>query len=270
MDYLSSGILLNLNRGGNNMKTLQLFTGLFIATLIYGQDTMQVTNSKTYVLVHGAWGGGWDYQQMEKLIENKGHKFYRPTLTGQGEREHLNGPNVNLDTHIMDIVNVFKFEDLTDVILIGHSYGGMVITGVANQIPEKIKHIVYVDAFLPFDGESVFSLGTEEWQNKLIDLAMSQGKGYSIPPYWPDWGKDVPHPLATFQQPISLTNLNTDHIPGTYILTIEPGAQTDDFSKYAERAKNKGYQYYELLTGHNPQRSMLKEYTEILLKIESE
>lgn len=252
------------------MKTLQIMIVLFIATLIYGQDSIQVSNSKTYLLVHGAWGGAWDYQQMEKLIENEGHKFYRPTLTGQGEREHLNGPNVNLDMHIMDIVNVFKFEDLTDVILIGHSYGGMVITGLADRIPENIKHLVYVDAMLPFNGESVFSLHTEEWQKNMLDLAKSKGKGFSIPPYWPDWGKDVPHPLATFQQPISLANPKADKIPGTYILTIEPGAKTDDFSKYAERAKNKGYQYYELSTGHNPQRSMLKEYAELLLKVESD
>jgi pimeloyl-ACP methyl ester carboxylesterase len=252
------------------MKNLRVLIGIFIAALIYGQDSTQVTNPETYVFVHGAWGGAWDYQQMEKLIESKGHKFYRPTLTGQGEREHLNGPNVNLDMHIMDILNVFKFEDLTDVILIGHSYGGMVITGVADKIPEKIRQIVYVDAFLPFDGESVFSLADEAWKNQLFDIANSQGNGFSIPPYWPDYGKDVPHPLATFQQPISLTNPKADKIPGTYILTIEPGAKTDDFSKYAKRAKNKGYDYYELRTGHNPQRTVLKKYVTLLLKIGSE
>ncbi len=88
------------------------------------------------------------------------------------------------------------------------------------------------------------------------------------PPFWPDWGKDVPHPLETFRQPISLGNPDAEKIPATYILTIEPGAATDDFSRYAERAKKRGWTYYELPTGHNAQRTMPKEYAVLLMSVE--
>lgn len=249
------------------MKILLIIFFVFSVIFLNAHIAQGGSSTKTYVLVHGAWGGGWDYRQMEEIIEKSGHRFYRPTLTGQGEREHLNGPDVNLDTHIMDVLNVIKFEDLSDVILIGHSYGGMVITGVADKIPDKVNHLVYVDALLPNNGESVFSLNTEESRKNLTGLAKEKGNGYSIPPTWPDWGKDVPHPLATFQQPIKLENPELKNIPATYVLTIDPGAKTDSFSKYAKRAKEKGYQYYEWRTGHNPQRTMLNEYAEFLLKL---
>ncbi|MBN1301616.1 MAG: alpha/beta hydrolase [Melioribacteraceae bacterium] len=251
------------------MKIFQfVLTIILFSTYANGQESISPSDKNTYVFVHGAWGGGWDYKIMEKILEAEGHTVYRPTLTGQGEKEHLIGPDVNLDTHIQDIINVLKFEDLDDVILIGHSYGGMVITGVAHRVPEKIKHLVYADAMLPFDGESVLSLGNPEDKNFFLDLAESKGNGYSIPPFWKEWGKDVPHPLGTFQQKIRLGNPDAEKLPGTYILTIDPGAESDGFSKYAERAKEKSYYYYELRTGHNLQRTMPEEYAEILLKIE--
>lgn len=240
---------------------------LIAVTIVYSQNNGQVTSHETFVFVHGAWGGGWDYKVMEKLLEDKGHTVYRPTLTGLGEREHLNGPDVNLDTHIMDIVNVIKFEELSDIILVGHSYGGMVITGVADRIPGKIKRLVYADAMLPVDGESVFDLNPEDSKKFFLNLAKADEGGFAIPPFWPDPGKDVPHPLASFQQPISLGNLDAAKIPATYILTIEPGADTDNFSKYAERAKERGWNYFELPTGHNLQRTMPEEYAEILLNL---
>lgn len=249
-----------------NIISIILFLSITIIP-ISGQENNQSKKNTTIVFVHGAWGGGWDYKTMESLLENEGYIVYRPTLTGQGEREHLNGPDVNLDTHIMDILNVIKFEELNDIILVGHSYGGMVITGVTDRIPEKIKHIVYVDAMLPEDGESVFSLSSNEQNKMILELANSKGNGYSIPPYWEDFGKDVPHPLETFRQPIKLGNPETENIPATYILTIEPGQETDRFSKYAERAKERNWNYFELPTGHNAQRTMPNEYTKILMDI---
>ena len=223
---------------------------------------------KTIVFVHGAWGGGWDYKTMEELLEQEGHTVFRPTLTGLGEREHLNGPDVNLDTHIQDIVNVLTFEELTDVMLVGHSYGGMVITGVAHRIPERIKHLVYLDAILPNDGESVFGLGDAESNAFLQQLADAEGEGWKIPPYWPEKGRDMPHPMETFRQPISLGNPEAEAIPSTYILTIEQGAVSDGFSRYAERAKERGWAYHELITGHNAQRTMPNELANILSSVE--
>jgi len=242
---------------------------LILNLLLLGcwQPSEQEPNVSTFVFVHGAWGGGWDYKAMESLLEARGHKVYRSTLTGLGERVHLSNPDVDLDTHILDIVNVLQYEDLSDIVLIGHSYGGMVITGVAHTTPERIKHLVYLDAMLPYDGESVFDLMPQERVDRMLDYADSLGEGWKIPPYWPDWGKDVPHPLATFQQSIKLQNPDADQIPGTYILTIEPGSTTDAFSKYAERAKARGWDYHEMPTGHNAQRTMPNEYAGILLSI---
>ncbi len=223
---------------------------------------------KTIVFVHGAWGGGWDYQQMEALLEAEGYRVYRPTLTGQGERVHLAGPEVDLETHILDIVNVLEFEDLHDIILVGHSYGGMVISGVAHRVPERIAFLVYADAFLPLDGESLFSLSTEESRNRFLEIAATQGDGWQIPPTWPDPGKDVPHPLATLRQAVTLGNPLADELPGTYILTRDPGADTDSFSRYAERARQRGWPVFELRTGHNLQRSMPEAYARLLMDIE--
>jgi hypothetical protein len=141
---------------------------------------------------------------------------------------------------------------------------------VAHRIPDKIKHLVYVDAILPVDGESVLDLGTEDSKEFFLNIAKSQGEGYSIPPLWPNPGKDVPHPIASFQQQISLEDPKAETIPGSYILTIEPGRDKDDFVKYAERAKTKGYKYFELPTGHNPQRSMPIDYANILIRVGSD
>jgi len=123
----------------------------------------------------------------------------------------------------------------------------------------------YVDAMLPLDGESVFDLMPEPARNHFLALAESQGEGWKIPPFWPDPGKDMPMPLAAFREPITLGNPLADKLPGTYILTLEPGAAADDFSRYAERAKARGWKYQELRTGHNPQRTMPKEYAAILM-----
>ena len=107
-----------------------------------------------FVIVHGAWGGSWAFRRVEALLREKGCIVYRPSLTGQGERVHLASPAVSLSTHIDDVVNVIRFEDLHDVILVGHSYGGMVITGVADRVPDRIRRLIYLDAFVPNDGKA--------------------------------------------------------------------------------------------------------------------
>ena len=113
---------------------------------------------RTFVLVHGYWDGGWAWSQVAPLLCTAGHDVYTPTLTGSGERVHLRHPDVTLDTHVQDIVNVLCYEDLHGVILVGWSYGGMVITGVAEQVPDRLAHLVYLDAFVPQDGQSMAAL----------------------------------------------------------------------------------------------------------------
>src|SRR5580698_3497417 len=115
-----------------------------------------------FVLVHGAFQGGWVYARVSRMLREAGHEVYTPTLTGLGERSHLADRAINLDTHIQDIVNVFNYEGIKDAILCGHSYGGMVITGVANEIGDRIRTLFYIDAFAPDHGQSLVDiLGAE-------------------------------------------------------------------------------------------------------------
>src|SRR5512138_2664893 len=117
------------------------------------------TQSKpTIVIVHGAWGGAWAFKRVEAMLRDKGYNVYRPQLTGLGDRVHLARPDIGLSTHIEDVVNMILFEDLHDITLVGHSYGGMVITGVADRVPDRIKRLVYLDALLPDSGESLMSI----------------------------------------------------------------------------------------------------------------
>jgi pimeloyl-ACP methyl ester carboxylesterase len=113
----------------------------------------------TFVLIHGAWHGGWCWQRVNDRLTAQGHRVFAPTLTGLCERSHLNSPSVNLSTHISDVVNEIRWKDLENVVLVGHSYAGMVITGVAEQIASKIASIVYLDAFVPADGQCLVDLG---------------------------------------------------------------------------------------------------------------
>jgi pimeloyl-ACP methyl ester carboxylesterase len=221
----------------------------------------------TFVIVHGAWGGSWAFRRVDELLREKGFNVYRPSLTGLGERVHLASPDVGLSTHINDVVNMILFEDLHDVILVGHSYGGMVITGVADRVPDRIRRLIYVDAFVPEDGESVVSLQGPRaaWIKPMI-----QGQ-YIVPPWVkPDQPppKDVPQPLKTFTEAIVLKNKAARSLPATYILTVEAGhkAEDDDFATQAERAKRRGWPVLQLTSDHNPQWHAPEALVEMLDK----
>jgi pimeloyl-ACP methyl ester carboxylesterase len=170
----------------------------------------------TYVLVHGGWQGGWSYKRVARLLLNGGHDVYRPTLTGLGERSHLAHTLINMDTHIDDVANVILWEDLSDIVLVGHSYGGMIITGVADRLPERIKTLVYLDALIPRNGSTLFSLRPEYLDSFVTQL--STGGGVTVAPRPAsafdaaspeDWAwmdrKTTPHPFACFSQSIRLT-----------------------------------------------------------------
>ena len=217
----------------------------------------------TYVIVHGAWGGGWDWKHMARLLTADGHTVYRPTLAGLGEHSNLDSTNIDLDTHIQDVVNVILWEDLHDVVLVGHSYGGMVITGVADRVPGRIKHLIYVDAKLPENGE-------------CSDAIMSKGTirvyrdGYVIP-YWVKDNTPPPHdvPMSArfFSQPIVLTNQAAARkLPATYILTVNPGKTPEqaDFYPYYQRARAHGWSVLIMESDHNVQRSHPQELVKLL------
>ena len=170
----------------------------------------------TFVLVHGAWHGGWCWQKVIPFLEEASHEVYAPTLTGLAERASELSPDVGLDTHIQDIVGLLQEKNLHGVILVGHSYGGMVITGVVDEVPERIAHLVYLDTFVPRDGESMADvvpfLGIY-----LRKQAQAHGDGWRVDSHGtygvttePDrsWvlSKVTPQPLKTLEQPLHLKN----------------------------------------------------------------
>jgi pimeloyl-ACP methyl ester carboxylesterase len=216
--------------------------------------TRPTAAKQTILIVHGAWGGGWAFRDVDARLTAHGYKVVRPTLTGQGERVHLSTPNIGLALHIQDIVNVILFEDLHDVILVGHSYGGMVITGVADRLPDRIKSRIYLDALLPENGESVNALLPER-------IGQVQPDGY-IHPTWrvqPNPPHDVLMPAKTFDDPIKLDHPDAlARIPAAYILTVDPGKQPpqDTFYKFYQRAQSYNWPTTMMPnTDHNPQWS---------------
>ena len=182
-----------------------------------------MTNSKrnpaTFVLVHGAWSGGWCYGKVAALLRARGHAVFTPTLTGQGERSHLLAAGVNLTTHITDVLNVFHYEDLRDVVLAGHSYGGMVVTGVADRIADRVAALVYLDAFLPEDGQSLFDINIPANTQRFVANAGNCG-GIAVPPppasFFNVNAADAarvdalatPFPLAAMAERLSLTGVH--------------------------------------------------------------
>ena len=217
----------------------------------------------TYVLVHGAWGGGWDWKHVARFLTADGNTVYRPTLTGLGEHSNLSSTNIDLDTHIQDIVNVILWENLHDIVLVGHSYGGMVITGVADRVPGRIKHVVYVDALLPENGENRDSIILPRMKKPVKD-------GFELAPWITNNAPpphDVPQPAKTFSEPITLTNQAiAQKLPTTYILTVDKGAQPeqDDYYRFYERAKARGWTTVIMEGDHNVQRSHPKELVKLL------
>lgn len=248
------------------MKQIRLIS-IFLFTFIFFSSTLFAQAKPVYVIVHGAWGGSWAFKKADSLMTARGAVVYRPSLTGQGERVHLASLEVGLNTHIDDVVNMILYEDLHNVILVGHSYGGMVITGVADRVPGRIRQLIYLDAFVPEHGESVVRI-----QGARADGLMKMASNGYLVPAWVRPGqlppKDVPHPVKTFTDTISLTNPQRLQLPTTYILTVAKGtaATADDFALQAERAKKKGWPVVQLEADHNPQWSAVEALVELLLK----
>ena len=216
----------------------------------------------TFFVCHGAWSAGWTWKKMRPLMRAAGHELFTPSYTGIGERSHLAHAGIDLGTHIDDILNVLRFEDLADVVLIGHSYGGMVATGVADLAPERIRQVIYLDAFAPKNGETAMSLQPEAVRTRMMEAVRTQGDGWRVPPnpMPPDtdaadvaWAmpKRVMQPVKTFQQPIALTGA-VDKLPRSYIYCTRSGPG-DVFRQFADRAKSEaGWRYVEMDASHNP------------------
>ncbi|MEJ6979140.1 alpha/beta fold hydrolase [Pedobacter sp. P351] len=245
---------------------------LFIFLLIIAVFDLNAQSKKPVIMiVHGAWGGGWAFKKVDSILTEKGIIAYRPTLTGQGERVHLASADVGLVTHINDIVNSILFEDLHDIVLVGHSYGGMVISGVADRVPERIRKLIYMDAFVPNDGESVAAL-----RNISAEELKRMGPNGFMVPAWVKAGQqapmDVPHSLKTFTEKIVLKNAAAKKLDAAYILTVDAGkkAEDDAFASSAERARQRNWPVVILQADHNPQWSAPVELVDKLLSLMSE
>lgn len=224
-----------------------------------------------YVLVHGGFMGGWVWRQVANYLRASGHEVFTPTLTGFGERAHLSNPEINLDTHIQDIVGVLECEDLQQVILVGYSYGGVVITGVAERLPKRLSRLVYLDAPFPKDGQSVFDLEGHELTQQFLDLAKKEGDGWRVPsPNPPRW---QPQPIKTFTQPLDVKNPAAIGIPRAFIhCTIRPKDNAlalawPALDRAAEEAMQKGWWYRDISADHGVVFTMPKEISEMLIEL---
>jgi pimeloyl-ACP methyl ester carboxylesterase len=219
-----------------------------------------MTAPKTFLLCHGAWGGGFAWRKMHALARAAGHRLLTPTYTGLGERSHLANPSIDLDTHIQDVLNVIQYEDLRDIVLLGHSYGGMVATGVADRARDRVAQVIYIDAFVPGDGQSLFDLneaGRVSSQN-----AAENGDGWRVPPMAPppdtapadvEWlsPRRAPMPIKCFEEKLKLQN-GPLTLPRSYIYATRI-APADTFGRFARMTRDDpAWRYFEIDASHSP------------------
>jgi pimeloyl-ACP methyl ester carboxylesterase len=235
-----------------------------------------------FVLVHGAWGGAHGFRKVRGPLRAAGHEVFTPSLTGIGERVHLASPQVCLTTHITDVVNTVLYEDLDEIVLLGFSYGGFVVTGTLRHIGDRVRHLVYLDAFVPGDGETVYGqtgeggdTGGGGGRGRVIGL----GDAWLVPPLPRDlddpaeaaWAnlRRTPHPVGCFTEPVPLAQPLEDYpFTRTYIkATGEPRPQAaDPFWVAADRAKaSPAWRYREIATSHMIASNRPGELAQLLL-----
>ena len=234
----------------------------------------------TYVLVHGGAHGGWCYGPVARVLRLAGHDVHAPTLTGLGDRSHLLRPGIDLDTHIDDVVAVLHYEDLRDVVLVGHSYGGMVITGVADRASDRVGHLVYLDAATPVDGQSLVDIAgpmmaAARAQGRVVDgveLVLFPGTE-PLPHYGVTDPDDVawmderltPHPWRCFEQPLRLTDEAAMWaIPQSHIVCTSTLATRDPARMEEARAAGR---LWDIDTGHDLMITEPEAVAALLLKV---
>ena len=231
-------------------------------------------SATTFVLVHGAWHGGWCYARVAAPLRARGHTVFTPTLTGQGERAHLLNGSVNLSTHIADVLGVFHCERLSDVVLAGHSYGGMVITGVADRIAQHIKALAYLDAFIPEDGQSLFDINIPANTQRFLASAGTLG-GLAVPAppaaYFGVNAADAatvdalatPFPLGCFTEKLKLSGAYASVKKHLYVHgTVLP--RESPFRPFYERALAAGWNAHALSCGHHVMLDAPEKTAELL------
>jgi pimeloyl-ACP methyl ester carboxylesterase len=226
----------------------------------------------TFVLVHGAWHGGWCWNRVAHLLSAKQHTVVTPTLTGLGERSHLLNPDIDLQTHILDVVNVMKWQELRDVVLVGHSYGGAVVSGVAERMEKSIASLVMLDAFIPASGQSVSDLMAPQRRDAILKAA-SEGVT-SFPPIpastfnvnendraWVD-AQCTRHPIKCFLQKLTLTGARDRIAKKAYIRAAD--YDSAPFDAALAQARNAGWRTFEMAAGHDVMVDAPVELAEVL------
>jgi pimeloyl-ACP methyl ester carboxylesterase len=230
----------------------------------------------TFVLVHGAWHGGWCWRFVAPMLRRAGHDVFAPTLTGLGERAHLARPGIDLELHVQDVVALLETEDLQEVVLVGHSYGGMVVTGAADRCAARIRRLVYLDAFVPGNGRCALDYVLPERAAAFREEG--ERTGTVAPPPLSLWGlknpehvafakpRETRHPYRTFTQPIRLANeAALARLPRTFIYCSSPATGT--FDALAARVRgDPAWRFFEMKTGHDAMILVPEELAAILLE----
>lgn len=230
----------------------------------------------SFVLVHGAWHGSWCWKRVRRSLQAKGHDVFTPTLTGVAERSHLLSRNVDLETHILDVVNLIRWEELSDIVLCGHSYGGCVISGVAERVPDRIRSLVYLDAFVLEDGENLLQYVPEGQRNQLLEATGSVGEGWKVPPIpaevfnvntndceWVN-RQCTMQPIETFQQHIKLGSA-IENIKNVTFILATGFVEGSPFPPFYEKAKAKSWKTLTIGCGHDVMLDRPEELTRLLL-----
>jgi pimeloyl-ACP methyl ester carboxylesterase len=239
------------------------------------------TAGQTFVLVHGAWHGGWCWSRVADRLRAAGHRVFTPTQTGLGERKHLLSKDITLDTFTRDIANVIEAEELTNIVLVGHSFGGLVISGVADAMPERIRHLVYLDSLVVEGGKSPFDSLPPDVASARKKAAEESSGGLSLPPPPPsafavsdandaEWLKRrlTPHPLGSYTSKLNIKGPVGNNLPRTYIHCTNPSYPAVQASRDFVKAQS-GWRWAEIATGHDAMVSAPEELTRMLIGVSS-
>ena len=223
----------------------------------------------TYVFIHNGFAGGWVWDDVGLFLKNRNHRVYAPTLTGLAERAHLATPQTDLSDHIQDMVNLLDGEEINDIILVASSWGGMVATGVADSVSERISRLVYIDSLIPESGQSWLDLLPPQFSDHIKKIVEKDGNGWRIPVYRSDAPRWTDHPFKSVTQPVILKNTSALKIPRTFIhCTGKPMdyhfGMTPCIARHADRVKRNGWGYFELKTVHLAMLSSPKALAAIL------
>jgi pimeloyl-ACP methyl ester carboxylesterase len=223
------------------------------SSLSFGRKARAESKGSPFVLVHGAWHGGWCWRRVADRLTAKGRYVVAPTLSGVGERSHLASDTITLTTHIDDVVNEIKWKDLDDVVLVGHSYGGMVITGVAERVRERLAAIVYLDAFLPADGQSQYALrgpnSAPVPEHVVPPITAAVFRVNSRDAAWVD-SKMTPHPVKCFTEPLRVTGAYAAIPQKLYIRAVDFPSPTFD-SVLARCRADSQWKTFDIKSGHD-------------------